>query len=317
MFSFSYSSQPASPTHSVGWTSNHDSPGRMSSASGTSRASPTTSVLSGATSVATTGIKTRQIRDLKLEVEMRDQRIDELERLYEETQRKASFAQGELQCRVDEQTLAMSAMESEHTKFRSKVVDQEGQIRELRDTLQQYATMSCAFKEMMTRCAEMERRQKDAEEAAARAAAVAAAEAEKKVEAERAAAAAAEQLLAAEKRAAEERAAAEAARLAEEAARKAAEEEAARKAAEQEAVRKAAEEEAARKAAEEEAARKAAEEARIVEAQRAADSARRAAQLQQEEAKLRQIGTRQQAPAAPANRRQQQNAQAKKACVVM
>eukprot|EP00672_Neobodo_designis_P021508 CAMPEP_0174852472 /NCGR_PEP_ID=MMETSP1114-20130205/25549_1 /TAXON_ID=312471 /ORGANISM="Neobodo designis, Strain CCAP 1951/1" /LENGTH=216 /DNA_ID=CAMNT_0016087069 /DNA_START=59 /DNA_END=706 /DNA_ORIENTATION=+ len=216
MFNFGVPSNPSSPTHSVGWSTRDSSMGRESSMTGTSRASPTASVLSSATgtSAATTGVKTRQIRDLKLEIEMRDQRIDELEEMYEETQRKAAFANGELQCKLDEQTLTVSAMAADQEKLKSTIDAQEAQMREMRDAMKQYQDMATHFKDMMARCAQLEQTQREAEERAR---------------------------AAEEARIAEERAREEEARAAAEAAKKAEEEAAAKKAEAEAAAREAAE----------------------------------------------------------------------------
>lgn len=152
-----------------------------------------------------TSVKSRQIRDLKLEIELRDGRIHELEEAYEELERKAEFARGEVECRLTDQQREMEEMAAKQAALHQVIDAQSQQLTEVTTTLEQYKSMQSMMAALMQRCKELEDTQRAQEEAQRQA----------KLDAERAAAAAAA-LKAEEERCDKEREAAAAAKRAEE-----------------------------------------------------------------------------------------------------
>lgn len=100
---------------------------------------------------------------------MRDSRIDELEQAYEEAQRKAAFSQGELHCKLDEQSVAMSAMAREHEQLKKALDESKQQMTEMAKAVADYQGMTAMFSTMMQRCAELEAERKRREDAEAEA----------------------------------------------------------------------------------------------------------------------------------------------------
>jgi hypothetical protein len=88
--------------------SQENSPSRYSARAGSCR-----SACSEATSCASTSssaVKTRQINHLKLELEMRDHRIVELERGFEDQVRQAECSKGELAAKLEEQQAQLAQL---------------------------------------------------------------------------------------------------------------------------------------------------------------------------------------------------------------
>lgn len=159
--------------------------------------SPTLSVASGvsSSSAVSNGVKSKFIRDLKLEVEMRDDRIRELEQTYEELERKAAFSQGEMTCKLTDQQIVVARMEQKQKELQEVIENQSKQLTEVLSSVAQYQSIQDMMKQMMQRCNELEqqkaaqeereRAREAAEKAAAERAAVEAMVAEKVAAAER------------------------------------------------------------------------------------------------------------------------------------
>lgn len=128
------------------------------------------------------GVKSRQIRDLKMELEFRDERIHELEAAYEELERKAEFARGEVETKMADQQHDLEEMNKKQEALQAVIQAQSQQLSEVNATLEQYKSMQSMMAALMSRCKELEDAQRAQEEAQRQA----------RLEKERAAAAAAE-----------------------------------------------------------------------------------------------------------------------------
>ena len=148
---------------------------------GTNATSPTNSVASTmmtGTSVATTGAKTQQIRTLQLEVEMRDDRIRELEDLYDSLEQRSHFAEGAMSAKVDEQREQVERMASKQSELDAVISAQAGEIERMKKTIEEQKAMQEMMQRMMLRCQQLEEQQKLDRERAEQAEAKRAAEAE-------------------------------------------------------------------------------------------------------------------------------------------
>ncbi|CUG86294.1 Hypothetical protein, putative [Bodo saltans] len=146
-----------------------------------STSSPTGSVMT-TSSTMSSGIKSRQIRDLTMELEFRDDRIRELMEQCDILERKAEFDRGEVETRMAEQDNELANMSNKHNELQAVIMAQSQQLSEVNATLEQYKSMQAMMAALMGRCKELEDTQRAQEEAQRQA----------KLEAERAAIAAAE-----------------------------------------------------------------------------------------------------------------------------
>lgn len=122
-------------------------------------ASPATSVASSCrttSSIQSNGVKTKQIRDLKLEVELRDDRINELEAEYEELERRSNFRQGEMQCKIDEQSRDIETMAKEHAALKTTIDTLQEQNKEVLASLENFKMLHESFRTVAARCQELE-----------------------------------------------------------------------------------------------------------------------------------------------------------------
>jgi membrane protein involved in colicin uptake len=146
-----------------------------------STASPTGSVMT-TSSTMSSGVKSRQIRDLTMELEFRDDRIRELVEQCDVLERKAEFDRGEVETRMSEQENELANMNKKHEELQAVIMSQSQQLSEVNAALEQYKSMQAMMAALMGRCKELEETQRAQEEAQRNA----------KLEAERAAVAAAE-----------------------------------------------------------------------------------------------------------------------------
>jgi hypothetical protein len=142
------------------------SPSRDRSMDPSRSMSPTNSVASGISSCSavSNGVKSRQIRDLKMELEMRDERVRELEEAYEELERKAAFSTGEMNCKLAEQQTLVRRMEDKQTELQGTIEAQRVQMQEVLTSLQQYQSIQEMMKTMMERCQELEAQKREQDE---------------------------------------------------------------------------------------------------------------------------------------------------------
>lgn len=150
-------SPPRSPSNAstgAGWVRDYNSPGRESSIRD---CSPTNSVTSSRTATSVVSTKTgRVLRDLKVELELKDHRIGELERSYEEVQRKSEYKQGQLQRMLDDQCALVKKLQNEQENFQTVIGTQSTQIGELMSVVTQCNQMQQALKATLQRCDELE-----------------------------------------------------------------------------------------------------------------------------------------------------------------
>lgn len=78
------------------------------------------------------GAQFKQLCDLKLELELRDQRIVELEKLFDEGEQKAAYTEGLLHSRLAESDREASTLKQRQQELQSVISKQSGEIDSLR-----------------------------------------------------------------------------------------------------------------------------------------------------------------------------------------
>lgn len=139
------------------------SPSRERSVGWGAASSPTNSIASTmmtGTSVATTGAKTEQIRTLQLELDMRDDRIRELEELYESLEQRSHFAEGSMTAKVEEQKEQVERMASKQSELDAVIASQADEIERMKKTIEEQKAMQLMMQQMMLRCQQLEEQQR-------------------------------------------------------------------------------------------------------------------------------------------------------------
>ena len=129
MFSF-LSADNKSPARSSVVSSRDGSPNALGESSVNMKwnASRGTSVASSCVSV---GVKSKEIRNLKLELEFRDHRITELEAAYVDLQREADFKHGDMEGKLEQHQVEVGHMEKKHEDMQHVISKQATQLEEV------------------------------------------------------------------------------------------------------------------------------------------------------------------------------------------
>jgi len=150
-----------SPSRSV---ASYNSPSRERSVGGWGAASsPTNSIASTmmtSTSIASTGVKTQQIRTLQMELEMKEDRIRELEEMYDSLEQRSTFQQGEMLAKVGEQQEHTSRMEEKQAELDKVIATQSHEIENLKKTIDDQKSLQVMMQQMMLRCQQLEDQQR-------------------------------------------------------------------------------------------------------------------------------------------------------------